>query len=37
MVRKNKKIKGLSINAKEYKLSQYADDTKLILDCTEKL
>ena len=26
MVRKNKEIKGLSINGKEYKLSQYADD-----------
>ena len=34
MVRK--KIKGISINGKEYKLSQYADDTQLILDGTEK-
>ena len=36
MVRKNKEIKGISINGKEYKLSQYADDTHLILDGTEK-
>ena len=36
MVRKNKEIKGISINGKEYKLSQYADDTQLILDGTEK-
>ena len=36
MVRKNKEIKGISINGKEYKLSQYEDDTQLILDGTEK-
>ena len=36
MVRKNKETKGISINGKEYKLSQYADDTQLILDGTEK-
>ena len=36
MIRKNKEIKGISINGKEYKLSQYADDTQLILDGTEK-
>ena len=36
MIRKNKKIKGISINEKEYKLSQYADDTQFILDSTEK-
>ena len=36
MVRKNKKVKGISINGKEYKLSQYADDTQFILDGTEK-
>ena len=36
MVRKNKEIKGISINGKEYKLSQYADDTQLILDGKEK-
>ena len=27
---------GLTINGREYKLSQYADDTELILDGTEK-
>ena len=31
-----KEVKGISINGKEYKLSQYADDTQLILDGTEK-
>ena len=36
MVRKNKEIKCISINGKEYKLSQYADDTQLILDGKEK-
>ena len=36
MVRKNNDIKGIIINGKEYKLSQYADDTQLILDGTEK-
>ena len=36
MVRKNKEIKGISINGEEYKLSQYADDTQLILGGTEK-
>ena len=35
MVRK-KEIKGILINGKEYKLSQYADGTQLILDGTEK-
>ena len=33
---KNKETKGISINGKEYKLSQQADDTQLILDGTEK-
>ena len=28
----NKKIKGISINNKEYHISQYADDTDFILD-----
>ena len=36
MVRQNRDIKGLTINGTEYKLSQYADDTQLILDGTEK-
>ena len=36
MVRKNNDIKGIIINGKEYKLSQYADDNQLILDGTEK-
>ena len=36
MVRKNNEIKGIFINGKEYKLSQYADDTQLILDGSEK-
>ena len=36
MIRKNNDIKGILINDKEYKLLQYADDTQLILDGTEK-
>ena len=32
LIRKNKKIKGISINNKEYRISQYADDTDFILD-----
>ena len=36
MVRKNKNIKGIKINNKEYKISQYADDTQLLLDGSEK-
>ena len=36
MVRENKDIKGIFINGKENKLSQYADDTQLILDGSEK-
>ena len=36
MIRKNKDIKGISLHGKEYKLSQYADDTQLILDGSEK-
>ena len=35
-IRENKDIKGISLNGKEYKLSQYADDTQLILDGSEK-
>ena len=35
MIRTNKDIKGIHINNKEFKLSQYADDTQLILDGSE--
>ena len=35
MLRKDKDIKGIIINNKEYKLSQYADDTQIFLDGTE--
>ena len=31
-IRKNANIKGISVNDVEIKLSQYADDTTLILD-----
>ena len=37
MIRKYKEIKSKSINGKKYKLSQYADDTHVILDGTENL
>lgn len=36
MLRKNKNVKGISINMKEFLLSQYADDTQIFLDGTEK-
>lgn len=35
MIRNNKDIKGIQINGKEYKLSQYADDTQVLLDGSE--
>lgn len=35
MLRKNKNVKGISINRKEFLLSQYADDTQIFLDGTE--
>ena len=35
MIRSNDKIKGIKINTKEFKLSQYADDTQIFLDGTE--
>ena len=36
MIKKNRNIKGIIINDKEHKLSQYADDTVFILDGKEK-
>lgn len=36
MVRDSKSIKGIKINEKEFRLSQYADDTQIFLDGTEK-
>lgn len=36
LIRNNKEIKGLQIGGKEYKLLQYADDTAIILDGSEK-
>ena len=35
MKRKNKTIMGIIINEKEYKISQYADDTQLLLGGSE--
>ena len=35
MIRNNITLKGIFINNKEYKLSQYADDTSVILDGSE--
>ena len=35
-IRENKSIKGIFVNGKEIKLSQYADDTTLILDGTKE-
>ena len=32
MIRKDNLIKGILIQIKEYKLSQYADDTQIFLD-----
>lgn len=36
MVRREDNIKGIKINGKEVKISQYADDTQLFLDGTEE-
>ena len=35
MIRNNQTVKGISINGKEFRLSQYADDTQIFLDGTE--
>ena len=35
-IRKRKEIVGIIVNGKEIKLSQYADDTTLILDGSEQ-
>ena len=35
-VRNNKSIKGIHINQTEHKISQYADDTSVFLDGSEK-
>ena len=32
MIKQNKDLKGIVINDKEHKISQYADDTSLTLD-----
>ena len=32
LIRNNKNVKGISVNNEEIKISQYADDTTLILD-----
>ena len=36
MLRTNENIKGIHINRKTFLLSQYADDTQIFLDGTEK-
>ena len=36
MIRNNNNIKGIFINDKEFKISQYADDTQLSIDGSEK-
>ena len=35
MIRNSRKIRVIHINGKEFKLSQYADDTQMFLDGTE--
>ena len=36
MIRKNPDVKGIKINGKKYLITQYADDTTLFLETTEK-
>ena len=36
LIRSNKDIKGITIDGTEYLIAQYADDTSLTLDGTEK-
>ena len=36
MIRTNQTVKGISINGKEFRLSQYADDTQIFQDGTER-
>lgn len=36
LIRNDRNIRGIVINGKEYKLSQYADDTSLIFDGSRK-
>ena len=36
MIQKNEKLKGITINGKEFRLSQYADDTQVFLNGTEE-
>ena len=33
---KNQTVKGININGKEFRLSQYADDIQIFLDGTER-
>ena len=35
-IRNNKNIKGIKLNKVEFRISQYADDTSIILDGTER-
>ena len=35
LIKKNENIKGIKVGNKEFVISQYADDTSLILDGTE--
>ena len=35
MIRNDRKLQGIKINNKEFKLSQYADDTQIFLDGSE--